>query len=410
MGERSATRSGCLVNQTDQIARRALKRVRLAPGRGALAERLEIGSERHTNRSREGSCTRLNDPAGYLVRRLRTNRGLCASVPAGEDGCSRSQRLSGRPSWACEQSRIRMIRVALELDGMMVAQVTPFTAGGEGLDLDWIPQHLDWLRHFGLSAILTMGTNGEGPSLSLQERRAIVKCVVANKGEYGVVAGAGCVALPETIEAANDALDAGADAVALLPPYFFKNIDAAGLVNYFSAVMESLPAQAKVLLYNMPVHAGIDIPDEVALALLELHGPMLAGIKDSSGDAERTRRYLELSNDWTVLAGADGAHADLYAAGCVGGVSGFANAVPALVKTIQHVHREGGDAQRPQRQLNELKAALQPFPAVSALKQLTAFTSSLPRPAVRPPHRDLSDSDVSAVEEAIGRYLVAAEA
>ena len=302
--------------------------------------------------------------------------------------------------------------MTLNLDGLMVAQVTPFTRGGAEVDLEWLAGHLEWLRQLGMSGVLTLGTNGEGPSVGMEERRRLIETVAAEARGMTVVAGATMVSLPDTIRAANEALEAGADAVALLPPYFFKNIESMGLVDWFSSVIESLPVGAKALLYNIPPQAGLDIPDEVVLALLDLHGDVLAGIKDSSGDAERTRRYLELvpesgpGSEFRVMAGADQAHASLYGVGCVGGVSGLANAVPALVSTIQYAHRNGGDAERPQRQLNELHAILNAFPKVGALKQLLAFTSGLPLTHARPPYRDLSGAEVGALEEAVGRYLI----
>ena len=300
--------------------------------------------------------------------------------------------------------------MALDLSGLMVAQVTPFSAGGAELDLDWLPAHLRWLEGQGVSAILTLGTNGEGPSVGLEERRRVVETVVAQRGGMGVVAGAGCVALPDTIRAANAALEAGADAVALLPSYFYGNADAAGQVGYFSRVIEALPPQARVLLYNIPPRTHMDIADEVVLALLELHGDQLIGIKDSCGDVERTRRYVEITADapsFAVLAGADHVHAELYAAGCVGGVSGMGNAVPSLALAIQAAFRAGRDAGRAQRQLNTIKDIVLSVGAVGGLKRLLSITSGLPTPHARPPNRDLTEAEGRALEETVARYLMA---
>ncbi len=304
----------------------------------------------------------------------------------------------------------------LNLDGLIAAQVTPFIQGGREVDLDWVGPHVDWMRGFGITGVLALGTNGEGPSVGLGERRALIASVKeACRGIGGgldVFAGATCVSLPDTIRAANDALDAGAHAVALLPPYFFKDVDARGMTDWFAAVIESLPAEGRVVLYNMPAHAKIEIADEVARVLLDRFPDQLIGIKDSSGDAERTKRYLDLvpdsgpGSDFRVMAGSDRAHAALYAAGCVGGVSGLANAVPALVKTIQFAHREGGKPERPQAQLNELHAILDRFPRIGALKQLIAFTSGLPLAHARPPYRDLTGAETAALEQAVGQYLL----
>ena len=302
------------------------------------------------------------------------------------------------------------------LDGLMAAQVTPFTAGGRDVDVDWIGAHVDWLRRMGITGILTLGTNGEGPSVGLDERRRVVQAVKeASRGVGGglvVVAGATCPSLPDTIRAANDALDAGADAVALLPPYFFKNVDARGMIDWFSAVIESLPDEGRALLYHMPAQAKIGIGEDVLAGVLRRFPDQLMGIKDSGGDAEQTRRYMAQvpaegpGSEFRVMAGSDAAHAALYQAGCVGGVSGMANAVPALVKTIQFAHREGGEPQRPQDQLNELHAILDQFPRVGAMKQLIQITSGLPLTHTRPPYRDLEPAEVRALEEAVGHYLL----
>ena len=228
--------------------------------------------------------------------------------------------------------------MALDLTGVMVATVTPFTRGGAAVDHDWIPPHLRFLEQAGISSVFTLGTNGEGPSVGVAERRQVVETVVAHQGGLGVVAGAGTAALPDTIRAANDALEAGADAVAILPPFFEAQVDSAGLLGYFDAVLEALPAPGRVLLYNIPHKAQVDIPDDVVLALLDLHGERVIGIKDSSGVVERTSRYLAIAErfpTFTVLAGADAHHDRLYAAGCRGAVTGLGNAVPHLVLGIQ---------------------------------------------------------------------------
>jgi len=305
--------------------------------------------------------------------------------------------------------------MTLKLTGLMVAQVTPFTTGGAALDLDWIPAHLTWLQEQGVDSILTLGTNGEGPSIGLHERRQVVEAVIAQRDALGgylsVVAGAGCVSLPDTIRAANDALDAGADAVALLPSYFYGNADAAGQIAYFSSVIQALPPQARVLLYNIPPRTHLDIADEVVLALIDRFGEQVIGIKDACGDVARTQRYLQATahiDSFSVLAGADHVHAELYAAGCVGGVSGMANAVPALAMAIQSTFRDGGDATRPQRQLNELKDLVQGFPVVGALKSLLAITAGLPVPHSRPPNRDLTPQEAAAFQRSVAQFLVGA--
>ena len=298
--------------------------------------------------------------------------------------------------------------MALNLTGVMVATVTPFTRGGAAVDRDWIPPHLRFLEQAGISSVFALGTNGEGPSVGVAERRQVVETVVAHRGGLGVVAGAGTSALPDTIRAANDALEAGADAVAILPPFFEAAVDSAGLLGYFDAVLEAIPPPGRVLLYNIPHKAQVDIPDDVVLALLDLHGERVIGIKDSSGVVERTSRYLEIAEGFptfTVLAGADARHDRLYTAGCMGAVTGLGNAVPHLVLGIQAAHRSGGDAGRAQRELERLRTLLAPYPSLAALKQLIGITARLPVTYVRPPQRDLTAEEQRELEAAVVAYL-----
>lgn len=302
--------------------------------------------------------------------------------------------------------------MALDLSGLMAAQVTPFTEGGRELDLDWLPAHIEYLRDNGVNHILTLGTNGEGPLVGLDERKSVVEAVVKRSGMMRVVAGVGCLSLRDTIRASNDALDAGADAIAILPSHYFPDADARGLVDYFASVIESIPPQGRVLLYNIPPNTHLDIPDEVVLALIDRFPDQVIGIKDSCGDPERTRRYVDATagTGFQVLAGSDHRHAELYKVGCSGGVSGMANAVPILAKTILTVHRDTGDASRVQRQLNELRDLMMQFTRMGATKRLISVISGLPLTHTRPPNRDLDPGETAALEEAIGRYLVGATA
>ena len=298
--------------------------------------------------------------------------------------------------------------MTLDLSGIMVATVTPFTPGGAAIDHDWIPAHLRFLEQAGIRSVFPLGTNGEGPSVGLEERRRLVETVVANKGGMGVVVGVGTPALPDTIRAANDALEAGADAIAILPPFFEARVDSTGLLRYFDAVVDAIPAPGRVLLYNIPHKAQVDIPDDVVLALLDLHGDRVIGIKDSSGIVERTSRYLEIAQEaqaFTVLAGADAYHDVLYAAGCDGAVTGLGNAVPHLILAIQQAHRAGGDASRAQRELERLREMMTPYPSYAALKQLIGITAKLSAPCVRPPQRDLTTEEQKNFEAAVVSYL-----
>ena len=151
----------------------------------------------------------------------------------------------------------------IALPRVVPAAVTPFSEGGAQVMLDYIPQYLAYIERRGADGVLALGTNGEGLSLSLQERKEIIDAFLTHQGRLFTMFGTGCAALPETIELSRYALERGAGAVMIVPPFYFKDVDERGLISYYSELMGALPPERKVLLYNIPSVSGVEIGDEL---------------------------------------------------------------------------------------------------------------------------------------------------
>ena len=93
-----------------------------------------------------------------------------------------------------------MAGAPLTLRGTYTALITPFTADGEKVDWAALKQLVERQIDAGVEGLVPCGTTGEGPSLGLNERKAVIDTVLKNRGKLRVVAGTGCVALPETID------------------------------------------------------------------------------------------------------------------------------------------------------------------------------------------------------------------
>jgi 4-hydroxy-tetrahydrodipicolinate synthase len=270
------------------------------------------------------------------------------------------------------------------------ATVTPFADGGERVLLHWIPQHLAWLAERGADGLLAMGTNGEGPSLNLEERKQIIDVIMEHRGGLATVFGTGCASLPETAEVSRYALERGADAVLIVPPFYFKGVPADGLIAYFDALLRALPSERKVLLYNIPFLSGVEVSDELMDALAERFPERLLGVKDTSGHLERTEGYVRRYPQLTILCGSDHLAGPAYRAGAVGSISGLANAFPGLMSAVWLAHAEGGDVDAAQERVQEAQGLLRGLPAHSAMKHLLHLMAGLPLTYVRPPLRDLT--------------------
>ena len=285
-----------------------------------------------------------------------------------------------------------------DLPRIVPAIVTPLSEGGERLLLDCVPQHLAYVEHRGADGVLALGTNGEGTSLSIQERKEMIDAVITHRGRLSVFCGTGCASLPETIELSRHALERGADAVLIVPPFYFKEIDATGLIDYYQAVLGALPTERKVILYNIPGTSGVEISDELVDALLERVPDRLLGIKDTSGRLERTRAYIERYPQLAIYNGSDGNLADAMEAGATGAVSAVANVFPDLIAWVIRAQATGGDVAGAQAEVTSVRETLNRFPSHSAIKHLLHSVAGLPLTYVRPPLRDLTPEEARELE------------
>jgi dihydrodipicolinate synthase/N-acetylneuraminate lyase len=179
-----------------------------------------------------------------------------------------------------------------QLHGAVVPLVTPVTATGD-LDEPALERLIDSQLAGHVEGIFVLGTTGEGPSVPRSFRRRMVECAVARaKGRTSVYAGIGDTCLPDSIAAANDFFQAGADAVVAHPPVYFP-LQPQELTGWFRTLLDA--ADGPVIIYNIPSTTRVSIPLEVVASLVG--HPRLAGIKDSENDAKRHEALLRQFGD-----------------------------------------------------------------------------------------------------------------
>ncbi len=288
-----------------------------------------------------------------------------------------------------------------ELPHTVPAIVTPFTKGGLELDPQWMPQHLAYLERRGADGVLALGTNGEGPSLSLEERKQVIDTVLRARGGLRVFVGTGCSSLSDTVSISRYALEAGADAVLIVPPFYFKGLTPQGLIAYYDAIFRALPREGKAMLYNIPSHSGVEIVDELVDALAERYPEQLLGIKDTSGELEKTRHYIQRYPQLAIYNGSDGNIGEAYRAGAVGAISSTANVFPDLLVAVRKAHLEGGDMAGPQSKLSAVRQLVERNPFPATVKYLIHIVAGLPLTQVRPPLVDLTPEQAAAVEREV---------
>ncbi len=279
-----------------------------------------------------------------------------------------------------------------ELAGVFAPIVTPFRAGGTTIDFAWLPYLLSYLEAHGLDGVVPMGTTGEGPSLSPDERKALLDTVMARRGRLRVIAGVGTPSLALTIELTQHAFASGVDSVLVLPPYYWRNVSDEGLVTYFRTLCDKAvkPGQ-KIMLYHIPHISGVPITLNMLDALMETHGDCILGLKDSSGNPRSALEFMRRYPTLKVFIGSDDLAGFAYEMGAAGTISLAANVVPDKLQALRHLAQSGKDYTQAQEELSALRALLVEFgPVQASLKVLLSKILNTPLTFVRPPLLNLS--------------------
>jgi 4-hydroxy-tetrahydrodipicolinate synthase len=227
----------------------------------------------------------------------------------------------------------------LRIKGVIVALLTPFDEQGN-LHKAATARLVEFLVGRGIHGLFPGGTTGEGPLLTGQERRQLAETVVeAADGRVPVIVHTGAVTTAETLELAQHAQSIGAQATAIIPPYYYHHSDEA-LFRHFESIATQTP-DLPIYLYNYPAVAGNHLSVDLITRLVECC-PNIVGMKDSSGTLDTLAACSSLrGGSFSAATGSDGLILAAMAMGVDACVSGNANVVPELVVALYHAAAEG---------------------------------------------------------------------
>ena len=252
------------------------------------------------------------------------------------------------------------------VSGIFVALTTPMNAD-ETINTPCLDGKIKRLRQAGIRRIFCLGTNGEFYALGLEEKKQFLASVREIAPSDTILsAGVGAVTTEEAISMVKTASSCGYQLAAAITPYFLQ-LSENQLERHFLRIADS--SDIPVLLYNIPSRTGITISPKSVEKLRE--HPRIVGIKDSSGDLNSLKAFIELQGpSFSVFSGTDSLILDALTAGSVGAVSGMANIVPELVQSIHDAFRQGehAKASRAQERLTSLRRLFEHGYSVSVIK------------------------------------------
>jgi len=193
-----------------------------------------------------------------------------------------------------------MIHSYTSYQGVFVPMASPVDANGS-IDIGSSGGLINYLLDNGTIPFIG-GTNGEGPSLSLEARKSLVRTLVDHRRE-GTPLVVGIMGLPysDTIAQANNYFRTGIDAVVLTLPNYY-DLNSKEMADYYMSAAKEIDGD--IILYNIPQTIHMSIPVQVIDELS--HMKNIIGIKDSEDDEDRLKKSIRLwknRNDFFHLTG-----------------------------------------------------------------------------------------------------------
>ena len=296
------------------------------------------------------------------------------------------------------------------IPGIWPALMTPLREDAS-IDLPRFTAHAKALLAAGCGGVTPCGTTGEGPSFSVAERRdAVDALVAAGVPASRILVSVSCAALPDTIALARHAQDVGAWGILVMPPFFFKGVPDAGIVEAMSQVIAALDAgPLRVVLYHIPQVAAVGLSQPVIAELLRRHGQRIVAIKDSQCDRAHSLALADafMQPDAPAIGVHVGNELDLpalAARGSRGAVSGLANFMPRTVHRLA-TEPDAARTAAEHARVERLLAWLGGYALIPALKAIMAAqTGGVGWLRVRAPLQALDAAQFDAFAMALARH------
>jgi 4-hydroxy-tetrahydrodipicolinate synthase len=207
--------------------------------------------------------------------------------------------------------------------------VTPFKSD-KSVDFDALRKLVRLQLAGGTDFLVVMGTTAESPTISYEEKVAILETVLdENTGRLPIVYGVGGNNTTELIKKLHN-LPKGVDGILSVSPYYNKPTQE-GIYQHFKAIAEASPVP--VILYNVPGRTGSNMLAQTTLRLAEL--PNIVAVKEASGNMDQIMDIIRLAPEgFSVLSGDDAITMPLIACGAEGVISVVANALPEKFTTM----------------------------------------------------------------------------
>ena len=249
--------------------------------------------------------------------------------------------------------------------GIIAAVLTPLQ---DNLRPD-IPAFIDYCQKLlksGCHGLGILGSTGEANSIHLTDRLILIEQAAKNLPPERLLPGTGSCALTEAIELTSCALKNGIKNVLVVPPFYYAPVSDGGIEDYFNRLIKAInDPSLRIYLYNFPKLTGYRFTPKLIKKLIAQHGPIIAGLKDSSGDFNSMTEYAAINPAFKVFTGTERYLLDMMKQGGGGCISASLNITAPQARILWDQRTEVA-----QNNLTPLRAIIESYPLVPALKAM----------------------------------------
>jgi 4-hydroxy-tetrahydrodipicolinate synthase len=285
------------------------------------------------------------------------------------------------------------------MKGVIAAIATPLDRKGAP-DHDLFMEHARYLLANGCDGLNVLGTTGEATSFSVIQRIAMMTAAAAGLPTGSMMVGTGAAALPDTVALTSAAAELGFAGALVLPPFYYKGIDDAGLFSFIERlVVGTRQNPIPLYLYNFPAMTGVAWQPARVARLVATFPDRIVGLKDSSGDLAYAREIASINSEFKVFPSNEAVLLEARTGQFAGCISATANLNAAF---CAQAFRNGDQAA-----LNKAIAIRSLFigkPLVAGIKAALAHLgSNMAWANVVPPLSPWSETDAEELTDCIRR-------
>ena len=280
--------------------------------------------------------------------------------------------------------------------GSATALVTPFEQDGS-INFSILSRLVEFQIKAGTQALVILGTTGESPTITREERKQIISKVVSQVNRrIPIIVGTGSNCTSQAIELTKEAESLGADGVLIVTPFYNKTSQN-GLIKHYSSI--SSETNLPIILYNVPSRTGVNIKPETYKELSKIDN--IVATKEANGDISSVIETKHLcGNDLNIYSGNDDQTLPMVSVGAIGVISVFSNIMPY---ESQQIAKNSKDAKDLLLKYCDLMSALfcdvNPIPVKYALQHLGIDCGTC-----RLPLCDLSNESKSRINDILKKY------